>query len=99
MKWGKLFLSWEQIEKDIGIFWLTLHKFYCIFQRLFHWIFLLCSFGHILTLISYFMFLIGIGLPFKEKNEMAEIYVDQLFGNVTKLLGSSYNILKLINNS
>ena len=35
------------------------------------------------------MFLIGIGLPFNEKNEMAKVYVDQFFGNVTILYGSS----------
>lgn len=35
--------------------------------------------------------LIGIVLAFNEKKEMAKIYVDQFFGNVTKLHGSSYN--------
>ena len=37
------------------------------------------------------MFFIGIVLPFNEKNEMAKTYVDQFFGNVTKLYRPIYN--------
>ena len=67
-----------------------MHSFIAFFNASFT-DFFLCSFGHILTLTSYFMFLIGIVLPFNEKNEMAKVYVDPFFGNVTKLNGFSYN--------
>ena len=67
------------------------------FQCLFYWTFLLCSFGHILTLISYFVCLIEILLPFNElRSRWFSKCIVRLFAAMLKMpcpLKQSHNAL------